>query len=104
MPPSSDGSEAPWIQCERLLFLLHGMPHGLIVFNQPLPLVHGLWSSRVDNQDPTVVKDDIPSHFSVSAAASHGPNTACVQGRDDVVNAMVNTLDTPIEWHTDLIP
>ena len=36
-------------------------------------------------------------------ATSHGTDSTGIQRRYDWVNAEVNTLNLPVEWHTDLI-
>ena len=67
-----------------------------------LPVFHG-FGSLLNNQSAPILKDNVSLHAPMSTATGHGMYPARIQGRYDLVNAVVDALHTPIEWHADLI-
>ena len=70
--------------------------------NSFLPCLHGFWF-LLNKQNAPVLKNDVALHLSVATATSYGAHSTSVQGCDDLMNAIVDALDAPIERHTNLI-
>ena len=82
--------------------LLKRMPHRLAVHHL-LPLVHR-FRRPLDDENTTIIEDDVALHLSMPAATRHGEDAPGIQRRDDVMNAVVDALHAPIKWHAHLIP
>ncbi len=67
-----------------------------------LPGFYG-FGSLLDNQRAPILKDNVTLHVPMPTATGHGMYPARIQGRYDLVNAVVDALHTPVEWHADLI-
>ena len=56
-----------------------------------------------DCQYPSIFQVDASGHLAVTAATRNGTDTSGVQGCDEVMNTVIDTLHTAIEWHANLI-
>ena len=67
-----------------------------------LPGFHRFWG-LLDDYCATILQYDVPLHRAMTATTSLGTESSRIQCRHDMVNAVVDALDAPIEWHADLI-
>ena len=67
-----------------------------------LPGFHRLWG-LLDDYCATILQYDVPLHLTMPATTSLGTDSACIQCRDDLVNAVIDALDTTVDRHADLM-